>query len=124
MFRSLAGAMLIALALTSCSTVKAVTGFTVDQQKISVAVVAAAAAEKAAAKVLRFPICTPAQKVLIDQCVTVELGDTIQRDTKAVNAARDSLWAASKGDPNGVGAYDAYEAFQKATAALKKDVGA
>ena len=123
MFRSLAGAMLIALALTSCSTVKAVTGFTVDQKTVAVAVTASVAAEQTAKNVIKLPICAEGKHTIVDGCVTADDGDTIIKYTRSVQAARDSLWAAAKADPTGVGAYDAYQALTSATSALKKASG-
>lgn len=111
------------LAGCGLATVKAVTGFTVSQDKVAIAVTASVAAEKLVPKVLRLPICLQGQKDILDGCVSVKLGDQIKVDLRAMQAARNSLWAAAKADPNGVGAYDAYEAFKAVTNALRADVG-
>lgn len=124
MLRATIAAFLLIVSLSSCSTVKSIAGFTVTQQTIGVAVTASAGAEKAAAPILRLPICSEGQKDILDGCISAKLGDQIVTDIGKMRGARDSLWAAAKADPNGVGAIDAYNAFKAATKVVQTDIGA
>ena len=110
--------------LASCSTVKAVTGFTVTEDKANIAIAASVGAERTAQHVLELPICAQGKKTVIDGCVTADDGDTIIKYTRGLQAARDSLKTAVRADPDGAGAIDLYRAVTSATAKLKDASGA
>lgn len=124
MFRALAAVAVLTVGISGCAKIEAITGFRVTQQTIGIAVTASATAEKAAAPILKLPICSEGQKVIIDGCITAKLGDQIVTDVGKMRAARASLWAAAKADPNGVGLVDAYNAFKAATNSVQADIGA
>lgn len=111
-------AIALAIGLASCSTVKTVAGLSIDQQTVATAVTAYAGVETLADQALALPVCAKNQRAIVDACITKDLGNTIIAYEDKGRAARKSLWAASKADPDGIGALDAYKAFKAATAKL------
>ena len=119
-----AGAALLALALplASCSALKSVAGFSVSQKNVAIAVQAFDAVEASATNYLRLPACTDGQTTLGDGCRQPAVVPALIKDVRAGRAARDSLWAAAKAAPDGVGIKAAYEAVIAATAAIEQDL--
>lgn len=122
MTRKLLIAGACALALTSCSTVKELAGIEVNQQTIGVAVLAFDAAEVSAGKYTKLPDCTTGQTTGAAACKNPIIASLVKADVLKARAARDSLWAASKASPSGVGVTAAYQAFVAATGAIKTDL--
>jgi len=118
------GVALIALALplASCSTIKTITGITVNQKSVAVAVQAFDAVQISATNYLKLPTCTAGQSTIKDACKDAKVVPVLVKDVKAGRAARDSLWTASKGTADGIGIRAAYDAVIAATTAIKSDL--
>lgn len=124
MLSRLFGLALLALALplASCAAIKTVAGLTVSQKYVAVAVQGYDAVEVSATQYLRLPTCAAGQSTLSTACKKPVVIPVLIKDVRAGRAARDSLWASSKANPDGVGAIDLYNAVIAATTTINSDL--
>lgn len=120
--RTLAGAALVLALCCSCSTINTLTGISVNQKTIAVAVQAFDVAEVSAAKYVALPACKTGQATASNACKDPATAATVVTAVMKARSARDSLWSASKAAPDGVGLTAAYKAFVAATDAIKSDI--
>ena len=118
------GALLLACALPlgGCAAIKTVAGLTVSQKYVGVAVQGFDAVEVSATQYLKLPTCTVGQSTLSTACKKAAVVPALIKDVRAGRASRDSLWASSKANPEGVGAIDLYNAVIAATATINSDL--
>ena len=120
--RTLGCAALMACALASCSTIKALESASVSQKSVAAAVQAFDGVETTATNYLNLPTCATGQSTASNACKKTAVVPTLVKDIRAGRAARDSLWAASKANSSSTGLTAAYNAVMAAVATIQTDL--